>query len=434
MRRPSVTISTRFERFLPPSRHRVLRLVGHLAERAGFRAYLVGGIVRDIALGYPDTDLDVVIEGGAEKVARAFASNVRGELKGVTKFGTCKVEAQGFGTLDFATARSETYDRPGALPRTQASAINHDLARRDFTINAMALALNPGHYGEILDPCGGVSDLRAGKLRVMHDGSFIDDPTRMLRGVRFAARYGFNFERRTLSLLRTCLAGGGLGSISGKRVFRELGLISMEPRALEGLRLLQRHGMLEAVFGTRPARGRPRALWRRLPGAIETIHGATGGEFARSWVMWFASLFTDVGGRRAGQLATYFNLPRDVRAVCLWTAVAHKRVVSRLARLDRSKAYRVKLLLEAVPAEALVLVYAMCAKRGRGLIIEYLTAWRHATPFLTGRDLASMGIAEGPAVGTMLDRIVRLKLAGKLETREAEVAYVKRARGPANQC
>jgi tRNA nucleotidyltransferase (CCA-adding enzyme) len=428
------TIARRFESSLSPSRHRVLHLVGNLAEEAGSRAYLVGGIVRDVALDYPDTDFDVVIEGDAERVARAFAARVRGELKGLTAFGTCKVETAPFGTLDFATARSETYDRPGALPRTQASDMTHDLARRDFTINAMALALNPGHYGELLDPCGGLSDLKAGRLRVMHDRSLLDDPTRILRGVRFAARYGFTFERRTLSLLRACLAGGGLGSISGKRVFRELGLVSMEPRVLEGLKLLGEHGIVDVVFGWQAGRRRPQDLWRRLPGAIEAVQDLAGGEFTRIWVVWFASLFADVGRKRAGRLALYFNLPKDVRAVCLWTAVDRKRVAGRLARLDLSKAYRVKLLLDAVPPEALVLLFGISPQRERGLIRRYLKTWRHVRPALTGADIASLGMSEGPAVGTMLDRIVRLKLAGKLETREAEIALVRRTRRSPNRC
>ncbi|HVP58855.1 MAG TPA: hypothetical protein VMU02_12240 [bacterium] len=427
-------ISAKFRKSLPASRHQVLRAAGLAAQESGAQAYLVGGIVRDIALDYPDTDLDIVVEGDALAVARMFAARVRGQAHGVTKFGTCKVEAQGLGTVDFATARSETYEHPGALPRTRPADIQSDLVRRDFTINAMALALNPSRYGELLDPCGGLADLETGRLRVMHGRSFIDDPTRILRGARFAARYGFRFERRTRSLAQACLADGGLGSISGKRVFRELSLICMEPRALRGLRLLDRQGILGLVFGRRSGARKRQRLWGQLGGAAGAIGRSAGRDFARAWVVWFASCFVGLGRKRAGQLAISFNLAKDVRSVCLWTAADHRRTGARLGRLNREQAYRVKRLLDAVPAESLVILYADSGRAGRKLIRTYFTTWRKVSPLVTGEDMASLGIGQGPAVGAILDRIVRLKLAGLLTTREAELAYVQRAAKSRDRC
>jgi len=422
-------ISAGLKRALSAREHRMLRLAGRLADEAGSAAYLVGGIVRDIALGYPDTDLDIVIEGRAEDVARALAGRLGGEVGSATAFGTCKVKAVGPGTVDIATARNETYDRPGALPRTHPSDLAHDLVRRDFTVNAMALALGPGVYGKLVDPCGGLKDLAAGKLRVMHDGSFVDDPTRMLRGVRFAARYGFGFERRTLALLRACLRQSGLATISGKRVFRELALICREPRVLDGLRLLARYGLLQPIVACGSGRRLPRGLWRKLPGAIAATRAA-GVPEQEAWIAWLASLFADLDRREAARLASHFNLPREVREACLWAASDRKRAAGRLLRLSARRAYQARVLLDGVPPAGLVLLYASCPAKARGLVIRYLAAWRHVKPSLTGKDLAALGLAEGPAVGALLADIVRLKLAGQLRTRAAEIAYVRRRIGP----
>jgi len=465
-------VAAGFRRALSAEQDRVLRLVGELADARGFEAFLVGGIVRDIALGYPVTDLDVVVHGDAERVARALASETGGAFKSMTEFGTCKVATPTVGVIDFATARSETYAQPGALPQTAASDMVHDLARRDFSLNAMALDLGRGEYGRLLDPCGGAPDLRAGKLRVMHDRSFIDDPTRVLRGVRFAARYGFTFERRTARLLRECLAAGGLATISGKRIYRELGLICGEATAREGLQLLERAGILGALVGGRAQAAKRLAIWRRLPGAIRELGGTHdgGGDLAGSgqagadeagagWagagqaaadnarahraamdnagtgpcldtaLAWLATIFVGLGRKRARRLAGRFNLPKRAREACVWVSSDLDRAVRRLATLDRSEAYRTRLMLDDVPPEALILLYASCRKASRDLITAYLSEWRYVKPELTGGDIAALGVGQGPRVGRVLVALLRLKLEGKLADRAAEVAYVQRHGG-----
>lgn len=414
-----------FKQVLPAPTHRALRLIGRLAERAGYGAYLVGGIVRDIALGYPDTDLDVVIEGRAQEVARRFALEAGGTFKKPTEFATCKVETEALGTIDFAEARTEVYRHPGALPEVERSDLDRDLWRRDFTVNAMALCLNPGRYGTLRDPCGGLGDLRRARLRVMHRESFTDDPTRVLRGIRFAARYRFGFERGTGALARACIEGGGLGTVSGKRLYREIKLICAEPAAASGLRLLARQGVLAEVLGAAWSGRQSAGAWRGLGAALAETRGGTWGP-VRAWVCWFASLFAGLSPRGARLASDHFNLPRDVRDVCLWVASGLAPARALLGRSGLGDACRVRGALDRVPREGLVVLWAVTPSRARPLIAEYLARWSKVAPCLSGGEIAALGCGAGPQVGRIRDAILRLKLTGKLVTREEEVAYVMR--------
>jgi tRNA nucleotidyltransferase (CCA-adding enzyme) len=410
---------------LPPSTHEVLRAIGTLSRESGYRAYLVGGIVRDLMLGRENVDLDVAIEGDAERLARSFAKKTGSRMRAPTRFGTCKIESKAYGTLDIAATRGESYRTSGALPDVVPERIVEDLGRRDFSINAMALSLNPGSYGRLLDPLNGSEDLAEGKLRVLHPGSFSDDPTRMLRGIRFAARYGFTFERDTLRLFRDAVGGGFLNRISGKRVFTELKILCKEQEAARALMLLRRHRLLEVVD---PALGwdNLRLKHARLMGAaLAAFDDAGAGAGLEEWQSWFAVFFAGIGRHKCDRLVKRFNLPKDLRTVCAWTAAEMERTLAKLRKLDASRAYKVTRLLRAVPPEGLVHLYLAGNRRERVLILKYIGDWMHMRPALTGGQLVDLGVAKGPQVGRMLETILRLKLSGKIHTRTDEVEYVR---------
>jgi tRNA nucleotidyltransferase (CCA-adding enzyme) len=414
----------RFKKALPRVAHELLRAVGVLAGDMGHKAYLVGGIVRDLAMGYRNVDLDIAVEGDGPAVARALAAKIAVVFTGPTRFGTCKVESRAFGVVDFATTRKETYSRPGALPLVEPSGITEDLVRRDFTINAMAISLDPGDYGRLIDPFDGMGDLRRQCLRVLHDRSFIDDPTRILRGLRFAARYGFTFHRRTRRHLEQAVESGCLRSVSGKRVYSELRLICMEGDARRGLLMLPRYHVLEAISKNLAHDGGWADRLRRLSGAIDIVEDLAGTGFAARWKCWFGALFADIGVKRSQDLVTFFNPAADVREICKWVAGKIVRTRSALAVLDSKQAYRVTGILKRIPPEALIHVYAVCGRRERSLIRTYIAQWRCVKPCLTGGQIVRMGVGEGPLVGKILEQVLRLKLQGKLQNREQEIRYV----------
>ena len=210
----------------------LLRHIGRVAESMHTSAYAVGGCVRDWRLGLEDTqDLDVTVEGSGIDLAQAVGQGLSGTVTVHRQFGTATVVPRGAfrGRIDFATCRRETYARPAAYPRVEPGTLEDDLFRRDFTINAMAIPLAPARYGELIDPFGGASDLRRKRLRILHPRSFLDDPSRILRGIRFRQRFGLRWEAQTARALRDALAIGALGRLNAGRLERELARMCDEP-------------------------------------------------------------------------------------------------------------------------------------------------------------------------------------------------------------
>jgi tRNA nucleotidyltransferase (CCA-adding enzyme) len=231
-----------------------VRSIGLLAEECGMTAYLVGGPVRDLMLKLPNVDLDITVEtpyklsadkgtgniGNAMRLADVFAGGQAGSK--VTKypaFKTATVLLSDGTLIDFATARSETYVRGGAFPAVKPSRIKDDLFRRDFTINAMAVEINPKSWGKLVDPFKGRVDLTAKKIRVLHEKSFLDDPTRILRAARFKARLGFSIEAKTLKLLKSAIKIKVLETIKPQRYLKDFEKIKKEPKSLEAIKCLK---------------------------------------------------------------------------------------------------------------------------------------------------------------------------------------------------
>jgi tRNA nucleotidyltransferase (CCA-adding enzyme) len=251
-----------------------LERIGRTAIELGWQAYLVGGVVRDLLLRRPTKDLDLVVVGDARRLAREIARAEGGVYREHRAFGTASVAFEDGVRLDLATARRESYRRPAALPDVSPSDLSDDLERRDFTINSMALELAPSELGRIVDPLEGQADLRRSVIRTLHARSFIDDPTRAFRAVRFAIRLGCQIEQSTAANLRQAVRSGVFDRLSGARVQRELSLLFDERDWIDLGRSLRRFGLLRAVHPClRPTRTEEARLER-----------------AESWAEWYASI------------------------------------------------------------------------------------------------------------------------------------------------
>ena len=241
-------IHLRMERALPDPLYRLLIQARDVADELGYSLYIVGGFVRDLLLGSPTLDLDMVVEGDAIQLAYRLARRIGGRVRSHARFGTAKVILEGEHgagvppSLDFATARTEFYERPTVLPQVERSSIKQDLYRRDFTINTMAICLDSNRYGELLDYYGGERDILQGRIRVLHNLSFVEDPTRILRAVRFEQRLGFSIERRTEELITDALEL--LDHVTGERLRNELYLLLAEAEPERALERLDRMGAL----------------------------------------------------------------------------------------------------------------------------------------------------------------------------------------------
>ena len=226
--------------YLNPKSLALVRSIGRLAQEQGVAAYLVGGPVRDLMLKHSNIDLDITVEGNAVRLAERFAALHRdAKWTRYPAFKTATVHLPDGFPVDFATARQESYVCHGAYPAVKPSSIEDDLLRRDFTINAMAIAINPGAWGKLVDPFGGRSDLCSRSLRVLHEKSFLDDPTRILRAARFKARLGFRMEVQTLKLLKSAVKIKALDTIKPQRYLKDFNKILKEPNAQEAIKCLK---------------------------------------------------------------------------------------------------------------------------------------------------------------------------------------------------
>jgi tRNA nucleotidyltransferase (CCA-adding enzyme) len=245
-------ISARMKQKLSPTMQGILHEAGHHAAEMGFHAWAVGGMVRDLLLGIGIFDLDIVIEGDGILFAQSLAGRLHAKVTSHERFGTATIAFPDLLRVDVATARTEIYERPAVLPRVTPGSIRDDMARRDFTINALAASLMPEEFGHLLDFFHGVRDLRERHIRVLHEQSFIDDPTRIFRAVRFEARLGFRIVRSTEQLIAEALSLSILTKLEDYRIATELRLILEEPDPAGPLRRLAGLGVIEGLQSRAP--------------------------------------------------------------------------------------------------------------------------------------------------------------------------------------
>jgi tRNA nucleotidyltransferase (CCA-adding enzyme) len=261
-------ISARMKQELSTTMQGVLHEAGYLASEKGFHAWAVGGMVRDLLLGIGNFDLDIVIEGDGILFAQSLAGRLHAKVTSHERFGTATITFPDRLRVDVATARTEIYERPAVLPRVTPGSIRDDMARRDFTINALAISLMPGDLGRLLDIFHGVRDLRERHIRVLHEQSFMDDPTRIFRAARFETRLGFRIVRSSEQLITVALSRSILSNLEDYRIAAELRLILEEPYPAGPLKRLADLGVIEALQSRTPLQ---RVLEKQMKKAVHVL-------------------------------------------------------------------------------------------------------------------------------------------------------------------
>jgi tRNA nucleotidyltransferase (CCA-adding enzyme) len=290
---------------LPRDAQKVLKEIGIAADERGLSAWLVGGMVRDLILGRPSVDIDVVVEGDGIAFAGILAQRLGGKFLAHKRFGTASIDLERSFKLDVVTARRETYARPGILPEVFPGQISDDLFRRDFTINAIASSLNGRRSGEIRDDFDGLEDLEAGLVRIMHYRSFVDDPTRILRAVRYEKRFSFQIEPRTLAALKVACREDAFKTITPVRYFNEFRRILDEKDPLPALRRLRSlDGIRYLIFGPAEERALVKVVncQKKAGGILRCDPGR--------WHARLAAFVLYMNKKRMDQLMLQFNLPR----------------------------------------------------------------------------------------------------------------------------
>ena len=409
-----VNLAKIIEKQLPAELVNFMWVAGEIAHTRGERLYLVGGAVRDLLLGQANLDLDLVVEGNAIELARQLKKINKGEITTHPRFNTAKLRWNNW-SVDLTTARSETYDKPGALPTVKPSSIEDDLSRRDFTINAMAIGLNPGYYGKPVDPHGGRDDLKSKLIRVLHEKSFTDDATRIWRGLRYEQRLDFHLERKTLKLLQRDIPM--LNTISADRIRYEIECILKEKY--------------------------PEKVFRRAQEleVLPKLHPALKGD---GWLVDKFEQARKLCSPEPPQVSLYLAL-----LAYPLTSEETERLISRL-RLPKSLAQDLrdtmtlkgKMRLLATPGMSpngiyrLLANYSSPAMMANSLATEspaasqnihlYLTRLKYIEISLTGDDLMRLGVAPGPHIRDIMDMLHKARLDGQITSKQDEEDLVKK--------
>lgn len=444
-------LADRLEKAMPPTRLALLKTVAQLAYENHLAIYVVGGFVRDLLLERPSLDFDIVVEGNAIALARSLCEKYGGRVTAHRRFGTAKwflgsglavknglliktdhdkdeVLSELPTFLDLITARTEFYTYPTALPTVETGSIKLDLHRRDFTINTLAIRLDGRHYGDLHDYWGGLTDLRQGLVRVLHSLSFVDDPTRMLRAVRFEQRFDFRIEERTLQLLLE--ARPLLSRVSGDRIHHELDHILSEERSVDMLGRLAELGLLYVIH--------PDLIWdewlhQRFLALPSESPGEEWGFEADSssraqwrnkrrflaYILWLIRL----PPHRIRAVANRIKIPRNqVEIIQAASKLYHD--LPGMAPLTPSAIVN---RLESIPVIA---IYAACLAASEvepcELLGTYLTRWRKIAPSINGEDLKRLGLSPGPAYKRILNSLRNAWLDGIIRTVEQEHSMLEK--------
>jgi tRNA nucleotidyltransferase (CCA-adding enzyme) len=403
---------------LSPEQLTLARRVASAAAARRVPLYLVGGFVRDLLMGIPGTDFDLVVEGAAIPFAKALASQYGGRVTVHVRFGTAQwfLPGPGHRALDFISTRSETYKHPAALPTIKAGGLIDDLMRRDFTINTLAIRLDGGHWGELRDELGGEDDLNKGLVRVLHPRSFLDDPTRLFRAVRYEQRYHFQIVPETLSLMPE--AHRWIASLSAERLRHELDLILQEEQAVGMLDRLADLDLLQPVH--------PALTWdaktreRFLTGALMLTEGylmSASTSMEKSFLGWhFWTMNLSSSNLESLERRLHFS------AKLLNSILASSRLLAELPSLVGLRTSQWVKRLEKLPLTAVYAVSLVSPEQeAQQDLFNYLKTWRHIKPKTNGHVLKKRGLPPGPRYQQILQRLREAWLDGEVKTKSEEM-------------
>lgn len=416
---------------LPNRISQLLHAFGATAAELGVDVFVVGGFVRDLLLRTENLDIDIVVEGDGIRFAQKFARGHDCRVRAHAKFGTAVLIFADDFKVDVASARTEFYQHPAALPSVEHASIKLDLFRRDFSINTLAVALNPERYGMLLDFFGGQRDLKDRSVRVLHNLSFVEDPTRVFRAVRFEQRLKFQIGKGTEQLLHSAVRNGFVDKVSGPRLFRELELILCESEPWPAVVRLAELGLLQAIQPGLEVDARLKKAFQEASRAINWYELLFTETPCQSWQVYLLCLtlrLTDeqmpVFARRLGLPPALQQLLGEQRSLARQVSISLHRSIRRGSRIRPSEVSR---RLRPFSIEMLLFMLAQSGSEGfRRSLTQFVTQWRDESVNLDGNDLRSLGVPPGPLYKEILQTVLDARLDGKVSSRREELALVKK--------
>ncbi|MFA5072548.1 MAG: CBS domain-containing protein [Nitrospirota bacterium] len=414
------------ETHLPQDVLALLTTIGTIADEAGFPVYLVGGIVRDLMMRITNLDIDIVIQGDGITFAEMLQQKTGGRITMHQKFGTAVVVLLNGLKLDIATARHEYYNAPAALPTVELSSIKRDLYRRDFTINTLAVRLNKSHFGELIDFFGAQRDIKEKTIRVLHNLSFVEDPTRVLRAIRFEQRFDFHLNKHTENLIKTAVSMRLFNRLRGERFFQEVLLSFAEAEPLKILVRMKDFDLLKFIH---PALKTPVHAERIFNGIQETLTWFRLlylGLHPEKWFVYFLGLLDRLKEQAVDEAFDRIAAPLHIRKRVHKSRSHYSKVLPIFVKQQNLPPSRVYDLLQPLDIETILLMMSKAVpEQVKKNISLYLTHLRTVVVELDGEDLKTIGISPGPKYKKIFAELLDAKLDGFVKNKEDEIAFVK---------
>lgn len=421
----SKNLSGMIKQSLPPHIYELLKEIGELAEKNNYIVYVVGGFVRDLILKHENLDIDIVVEGDGIGFARILVNHFGGRMRHYYKFGTAVVIFPDNFKIDVATARTEYYDHPAALPVVETSSIKLDLYRRDFTINAIALELTPPHFGIMLDFFTAQRDFKDKAIRVLHNLSLVEDPTRAFRAIRFEQRFGFKIGKHTENLIKNAVKNGFFERLSGQRIFNELKLILSEDTPCIAISRMKDFGLLPFISKEIKFDKRMDELFNRVKAVLHWYELSFLEKKPLKWQLNFFALIYRISDAGIEKLTKDMMLPGHVLGIIKNDRQQAQKCLGWFASHKKPKNSELYCFLSKMTT--LALLFAMSRTTSddiRKFISLYFTRLRNIKTELKGRDLRDMGIMPGPIYSKLLSSVLDAKLNNSVKTRDDEIKYL----------
>ncbi|MGI6064992.1 MAG: CCA tRNA nucleotidyltransferase [Bacillota bacterium] len=418
-------LKARMEAVLPQENVALVKKVGAFADRLNIGIYLVGGIVRDIILGVTGSDLDIVVEGNGLFFARYLSEAFSARLSIYERFRTASVYFQEGLKIDVASARTEVYPYPAALPIVKNGSLKQDLFRRDFTINAMALGINQSNFGRLIDFFSGKFDLEQKSIRVLHKKSFLEDPTRIIRAVRFEQRYKFTIEPQTLYLAYQAINNKMIEELSSARLKEELVLLIEEADPAPSLERLVDLGIWEQIFPETSFTEEIKSFFREATVVLKEMRIF----FPKidKLLYYLIILCADLSEQEIGQIVNRMQFPKNYERIINHTGhIKRKFFVGQglAASLEIPSAWHN--FLGSLPGESISYLYLISKNENREKIKNYLAIRKTVVMETTGKDLMNFGLKPGPKYRKLLDVILAARLDGLVHNKEDEIKLILR--------
>ncbi|MCL1986157.1 MAG: CBS domain-containing protein [Betaproteobacteria bacterium] len=403
---------------LPGAHLALLRRIGELGDTMRLPVYIVGGVVRDLLLERPNYDIDLVVEGNGIAFARALAKELRGRVREHREFLTAVViypDKDGLeARIDVATARLEYYEYPAALPTVELSSIKMDLFRRDFTVNALAIRLNRGTFGQLVDFFGGQRDIKERLIRVLHTLSFVEDPTRILRAIRFEQRYGFKLSSATERMIKNAVGHKFMDKVSGSRLFHELKLVLDDKNPVACLARMKDFDLLPAIHDCLSLHPAILSLLSSLREVIDWYRLLFFEEQPQPWCIYLLGLCQPLSYQDTGNVFSRMGLPQKQKEelLALRERIRSSHPLAEAWQARGGAVSELYNLLVDIPLDGILFMMARAkSEEMRKNFSHFITQWRYEKVDISAQELLDMGLSPGPLLG----RIMRLVLAAKLD-------------------